>query len=162
MPQFALATVLLAGAGLLANSFVRILRVGLGFNPQQLLTMGIFLAPSQYDERDPKAAVLQHEILERIRAIPGVRSAALINALPLSGGPSTDFEIVGRPAPRPGDEPSADIRTADPEYFSTMGIPLIAGRNFTERDTSTSATVMIINQAMARKFWPTEILSESA
>ena len=156
VPQFALATVLLAGAGLLANSFVHILRVDLGFNPRQLLTMGIFLAPSQYDERDPKAAVQQHEILERIRAIPGVRSAALVNALPLSGGPSTDFEIVGRPAPRPGDEPSADIRTADPEYFSTMGIPMIAGRNFTERDTSTSATVMIINQAMARKFWPTD------
>jgi ABC-type antimicrobial peptide transport system, permease component len=78
------------------------------------------------------------------------------NALPLSGGPSTDFEIVGRPAPRPGDEPSADIRTADPEYFSTMGIPLLAGRNFTEHDTSTTATVMIINQAMARKFWPTD------
>ena len=156
VPQFALATVLLAGAGLLANSFVHLLRVNLGFNPSQILTMEIFLAPSQYPARDPRAALLLHEMLERVRTIPGVRSAGLVSALPIAGGPATDFAIVGRPLPRPGDEPSADIRTIDPAYFGTVGIPLIAGRTFTERDNDTAAPVMVINQTMARKFWPNE------
>jgi predicted permease len=156
VPQFALATILLAGAGLLANSFVRLLRVDLNFNPKQVLTLGIFLSPAQYGERDTKTAVLQHELMEHIRATPDVRSAGLVSALPLTGGPATDFEIVGRPAPRPGDEPSADIRSIDPGYFSTMGIPLISGRNFTEHDNFQAAGVLIINQTMARKYWPEE------
>jgi predicted permease len=156
VPQFALATVLLTGAGLLASSFVHLLRADLGFNPHHLLTMEIFLSPSQYDERDPKTALLLHQMLERVRALPGVRSAGVVNALPITGGPSTDFVIVGQPAPLLGDEPSADIRVVDPAYFSTMGIPLLAGRTFTERDNTSTAPVLIVNQTLARKFWPNE------
>jgi putative ABC transport system permease protein len=156
VPQFALATVLLTGAGLLASSFVHLLRADLGFNPQHLLTMQIFLSPSQYDERDPKAALLLHQMLERVRALPGVDSAGLVNALPITGGPSTDFVIVGQPAPFLGDEPSADIRIVDSAYFSTMGMPLQAGRTFTERDNASTAPVLIVNQTLARKFWPNE------
>lgn len=156
VPQVALATVLLAGAGLLANSFVQLLRADLGFNPHQLLTMGIFLSPSQYGERDPKAAVLLHQMVESVRALPGVRSAGVVNALPITGGPSTDFVIVGQSTPRLGDEPSADIRVIDPSYFATMAIPLLAGRNFTEHDGAAAAPVLIVNQTMARKFWPNE------
>jgi putative ABC transport system permease protein len=156
VPQFALATVLLAGAGLLANSFVHLLRVDLGFNPANLITMELFLSPAEYPERDPRAAVLLHEMMERVRAIPGVRSAGLVSALPITGGPATDFSISGRPLPRAGDEPSADIRTVDPAYFGTMGIPLLAGRNFTERDNAPAPPVMVINQTMARQFWPNE------
>ena len=156
VPQFALATVLLAGAGLLANSFVHLLRVDLGFNPANLITMELFLSPAEYPERDPRAAILLHEMMERVRAIPGVRSAGLVSALPITGGPATDFSISGRPLPRAGNEPSADIRTIDPAYFRTMGIPLLAGRNFTERDNATAPAVMVINQTMARQFWPNE------
>ena len=156
VPQFALATVLLAGAGLLANSFVHLLRVDLGFNPAHLITMELFLSPAEYPERDPRAAILLHEMMERVRAIPGVRSAGLVSALPITGGPATDFSISGRPLPRAGNEPSADIRTVDPAYFRTMGIPLLAGRNFTERDNATAPAVMVINQTMARQFWPNE------
>ena len=156
VPQFALATVLLAGAGLLANSFVHLLRVDLGFNPANLITMELFLSPAEYPERDPRAAILLHEMMERVRAIPGVRSAGLVSALPITGGPATDFSISGRPLPRAGNEPSADIRTVDPAYFRTMGIPLLAGRNFTERDNATAPAVMVINQTMARQFWPNE------
>ena len=156
VPQFALATVLLAGAGLLANSFVHLLSVDLGFSPANLITMELFLSPAEYPERDPRAAVLLHEVMERVRAIPGVRSAGLVSALPITGGPATDFSISGRPLPRAGDEPSADIRTVDPAYFGTMGIPLLAGRNFTERDNATAPPVMVINQTMARQFWPNE------
>jgi putative ABC transport system permease protein len=156
VPQFALATILLAGAGLLANSFIHLLGVHLGFNPKHLLTVEIFLSPAEYGERDPKAAVLLHEMLDHIRTIPGVRSVGLVSALPISGGPATDFTVAGQPLPRPGDEPSADIRTIDPGYFLTMGIPLIAGRNFTERDGPTAPPVTVINETMARTFWPNE------
>ncbi|MGH9709341.1 MAG: ABC transporter permease, partial [Candidatus Acidiferrales bacterium] len=107
--QFALAVVLLAGAGLLGNSFVRLLRVNPGFNPKNVLTMQVFLSPVQFPEGDPKGAVVLRQMLERVRAVPGVRSAGLVISLPLMGGPSTDFVISGRPTPRLGDEPSADI-----------------------------------------------------
>ncbi|MGH9866199.1 MAG: FtsX-like permease family protein, partial [Candidatus Acidiferrales bacterium] len=154
--QFALAVVLLAGAGLLGNSFVRLLRVNPGFNPRNVLTMQVFLSPVQFPEGDPKGAVVLRQMLERVRAVPGVRSAGLVISLPLMGGPSTDFVISGRPTPRLGDEPSADILVIDPGYLRTMQIALLAGREFTERDNKDSARVMIINQTMAREFWPHE------
>lgn len=154
--QFTLAVILLAGAGLLGNSFVRLLRVNPGFNSKNVLTMQVFLSPVQFPEGDPKGAVVLHQMLERVRAVPGVRSAGLVISLPLTGGPSTGFVISGRPAPRLGDEPSADILVIDPGYLQTMQIPLLAGREFTENDNQNSARVMIINETMARQFWPHE------
>ena len=154
--QFGLATILLAAAGLLAGSLLRVLSVNPGFNPDHLLTLQVFLSPVKYPERDSKSAITLHEMLENIRALPGVRSAGLVNALPITGGPSTEFVIEGRPTPRLGEEPGADIRVADPQYFSTMGIPLVAGRVFTEHDNAASARVVLINQTLARTFWPNE------
>lgn len=154
--QFGLATVLLAGAGLLGGSLLRVLAVNPGFRPDHLLTLQVFLSPVKYPERDPKSGNTLHEMLESIRALPGVQSAGTVNSLPISGGPSTDFVIEDRPAPRSGDEPGADIRVADPKYFSTMGIPLLAGRVFTEHDDAAAARVVIINQTLARSFWPEE------
>ena len=154
IPQFALAVVLLASAGLLANSFVRLLRVHPGFRPDHLLTAELFLSPAEYPEGDPRGAMLLDAMLQRVRAIPGVHSAGIVTALPITGGPDTDFVIAGRPAPRPGDEPSADIRSASPGYFRTMGIPLLAGREFTGEDNARAPRVMLINETMARKFWP--------
>ena len=152
--QFGLATILLAGAGLLGGSLVRVLRVNPGFNPDRLLTLQVFLSPVKYPEGDSKSGITLHEMLEGIRALPGVRSAGMVNSLPISGGPNTDFVIEGRPGPRSGDEPSADIRVADSEYFSTMGIPLLAGRVFTEHDDAAATRVAVINQTLARAFWP--------
>jgi putative ABC transport system permease protein len=154
--QFGLATILLAGAGLLGGSLLRVLRVNPGFNPDHLLTLQVFLSPVKYPEGDSKAAITLHQMLESIRALPDVRSAGVVNALPITGGPSTEFVIEGRPAPRLGDEPGADIRVADSKYFLTMGIPLLAGRVFTERDNTTSPRVVVINQTLARTFWPNE------
>jgi predicted permease len=154
--QFGLATILLAGAGLLGGSLLRVLRVKSGFNPDHLLTLQVFLSPVKYPERDSKSGITLHEMLESIRALPGVRSAGMVNCLPISGGPNTDFVIEGRPAPRSGDEPSADIRVGDSKYFSTMGIPLLAGRVFTEHDDAAAARVVVINQTLARAFWPEE------
>jgi predicted permease len=152
--QFGLATILLAGAGLLGGSLLRVLRVNPGFHPDHLLTLQIFLSPVKYPEGNVKAGITLHEMLESIRTLPGVSSAGVVNSLPITGGPSTEFVIEGRPAPRLGDEPGADIRVADSKYFSTMGIPLIAGRVFTEHDDSAAARVVVINQTLARTFWP--------
>jgi putative ABC transport system permease protein len=152
--QYALATILLVGAGLLGSSLLQVLQVNPGFNPERVLTLQVFLSPQEYPEGDPKAATVLHQMLERVRALPGVRSAGVVSALPITGGPSTEFVIEGRPAPRQGDEPGADIRVVDPEYFSTMGIPLRAGRLFTEHDNFSAARVMLINETLARQFWP--------
>ena len=154
--QFALAMLLLIGAGLLGRSFLRLLNVNPGFNSENLLTMRVFLSPSQFPPYDPKAAVVLHQMLEQIRAVPGVRSAGVGITLPTTGGPATDFEILGRSAFPPSMAPIADIGVVDSRYFRAVGIPLIAGREFTENDTQQSARVMIISQTMAKEFWPNE------
>jgi len=151
--QFGLATMLLAGAGLLGSSLLRVLRVNPGFNPERLLTLQVFLSPVKYPEGDSKSGTTLHEMLEGIRTLPGVRSAGVVNCLPITGGVNTDFVIEGRPAPRLGDEPGADIRVTDYKYFSTMGIPLLTGRIFTEHDDGAAARVVVINETMARTFW---------
>jgi putative ABC transport system permease protein len=95
-------------------------------------------------------------VLERVEAVPGVRSAGLTSTLPLTGGPSTEFVIEGRPPLELGDEPEADIRIVDPNYFRAMAISLRAGRWFSDRDSASAPTVMVINENMARRFWPDE------
>jgi putative ABC transport system permease protein len=154
--QFALAVVLLVGAGLLGNSFVRLLRVNPGFNPSGVLAVQLFFSPVEYPEGNVRGALVLQQMLQNVRSIPGVRSAGLVTALPIAGGASTDFIIERRPLPPANDEPSADIRSADSGYFQTMGIPLLAGREFTEADNSTARRVMVINQTMARQYWPND------
>jgi putative ABC transport system permease protein len=152
--EIALALVLLAGAGLLTNSFVRLLRVPLGFNPQKLLTLQLFLPEASESASDTRSSQVINAILERVRTLPGVQSASAVNSLPITGGVSTDFAIVGRPPVKSGDEPSADICVIDAAYFRTMQIPLLRGREFSARDSATAPKTMVINQTMADKFWP--------
>jgi putative ABC transport system permease protein len=154
--QFALAMLLLIGAGLLGHSFVRLLNVNPGFNAENLLTMRVFLSPVRFPQYDPKAAVVLRQMLEQIRAIPGVRSAGVGITLPTTGGPATDFEIQGRSAFPPNMTPIADIGVVDSGYFRALGIPLLFGREFTENDNQQSTRVMIVNQTMAKQFWPNE------
>jgi predicted permease len=154
--QFAFATLLLVGAGLLGGSLLRVIRVNPGFNPEHLLTLEVFLSPVKYPEGGAKAGITLHQMLESISSLSGVKSAGIVNSLPITGGPNTGFVIEGRPAPPPGDEPGADIRVSDSKYFSTMGIPLVAGRVFTEHDNAASAHVVVVNETLARKFWPNE------
>jgi putative ABC transport system permease protein len=152
--EIALALVLLAGAGLLTNSFVRLLRVPLGFNPQKLLTLQLFLPEASESASDTRSSQIIAALLERVRMVPGVQSASMVNCLPIAGGVSTDFAIVGRPPVKPEDEPSADIRVIDAAYLRTMQIPLLRGREFSERDSAAAPKAMLINQTMADKFWP--------
>jgi putative ABC transport system permease protein len=154
--EIALAMVLLAGAGLLTNSFVRLLSVPLGFNPSNVLSMELFLPEATESSWDQRTTETLAAILKRVSEVPGVQSAGLVNSLPISGGASTDFEIVGRPAVRSGDEPEADIRVIDPGYLRTMQIRLLKGREFTARDSADAPKVMLINQTMANAFWPGE------
>jgi len=95
-------------------------------------------------------------VLEKVRSLPGVQSAGLVNNLPISGGVATDFEIPGRPPFPADDEPSAEIRIADSDYFRTMQIPILEGRGFNQRDMPDSRKVVLINRTMAERFWPGE------
>jgi putative ABC transport system permease protein len=154
--EVALAFVLLVGAGLLIHSFSAILRQPLGFNPDNVLTMQLFLSPARYSSDGPRAKQYLHRILEKLESVRGVQSVGMVDALPLTGGASTDIEIVGRTIPDPNNEPEVDIRIVSPSFFRTLEIPLRAGRWFTERDTFEAPRVMIINETMARQFWPNE------
>lgn len=150
--EIALALMLLAGAGLLMNSFVRLSRVSPGFDEGNLLTANVFLSPMKFS--DEQIAPFFEAVLERVRALPGVKSAGVVNTLPVQGGAATDFAVEGRPTPRPEEEPNADIRVIAGDYFSTMRIPLLRGRWFDAHDGAASKKVMVINQTMAETYWP--------
>ncbi len=152
--EIALSLVLLAGAGLLSRSFVRLTDVDPGFQPHNLLAMRIELSGAKYKE-DAAAVAFFRQLLDRVRALSGVRAASMANAPPLQGpGPATDFTIVGRPAPALGQENVTDVRVVDPDYFQTLGIPLLRGRTFTPREETVMSHVVVISQSLARAYFP--------
>ncbi|HEX8144123.1 MAG TPA: ABC transporter permease [Pyrinomonadaceae bacterium] len=151
--EVALALVLLIGAGLLLKSFGRLLAVDPGFNAENVLTMRMSLPPSRYT--GPQERVnFYGQLLEGVKALPGVEAASITTALPLSGvnfgGP---FSIEGRPLDMSGKPPHAYVRTVAPDYFKVMGIAFIKGRDFGAVDTDKSQPVVIINEAFARGFF---------
>jgi len=154
--ELALALVTLIGAGLLMSSFLKLQAVDAGFNPRNLLTMTVSLAgASQYV--GPAREAFYRQLEDRLRALPGVESASAINHLPLAGDTwGTPLTIEGRPLPPPGQEIGVTFRVSRPGYFRTMGIPLRGGRDFTERDTFDAPGVVIINETLARRHWPSE------
>ena len=152
--EVALALMLLIAAGLLIESFAQLARVQPGFNPDRVLTFNVALPDNPYDDR-AKAAAFFDQIVTRIKDLPGVKSAAAGNVLPLSGGEEIDgFEIQGRPAPPPGQIQTANFRWVTPDYFKTLQIPLQRGRIFNERDKKDAAEVAIIDETMARLYFP--------
>jgi putative ABC transport system permease protein len=155
--EIALAVVLLASAGLLIKSFMRLQQVDRGFNTDNILTMVVRLPEAGYSQ-DPQIVNFFVQALERIRSLPGVRSAGVINFLPLYGGlgSATGFKIEGRPEPLPGQGPSTDVRVVDAGYFETMGIPLLRGRNFSKLELREPRRVILINEALARKHFANE------
>jgi putative ABC transport system permease protein len=154
--EVALSLVLLAGAGLLIKSFARLQQVDAGFNQEHLLTMQVFLPPAQYPKPEDQFAFFK-EAIHGLTSVPGVVSASAISQAPLAGGgPQYIFSVEGRPLPAPSDAPLAHYRVIAPEYFKTMGIPLIKGRFFNEADDASSSQVIIINQTMAEMMWPGE------
>jgi putative ABC transport system permease protein len=152
--EIALSLVLLAGAGLLMKNFLAILRTNPGFNGDNVLTMGMTLPYAKYQD-DAQVRAFCDEMMRRVRSLPGVESAALVNLLPLGGSDtSTNFLVEGMPDPPPGQEFGAGYRVCTPDYFKTMGIPLVRGRNFTESDTADSHRVIMVNETLAKRFWP--------
>jgi putative ABC transport system permease protein len=154
--ELALAMVMLIGAGLLMNSFLKLQAVDPGFNPRDVLTMTVSLAgASQYV--GPAREAFYRQLTDRLTALPGVESASAINHLPLAGDWwGTSLAIEGRPLPPPGQEVIVIFRVSRPGYFQTMGIPRRAGRDFTERDTPDAPGFAIINETLARRHWPSE------
>jgi putative ABC transport system permease protein len=154
--EIALALVLLAGAGLLIETFLRLRSVSPGFNPAGALAVVISLPQRKYPDDDQQAAFYAR-LIERVAALPSVQAAGAVSLLPLSGGSFIDsFEIEGRPPYPAGEEPSADYYSATPGYFKAMGIPLLRGRLFAERDSTGAPRIAIINETMAKRFFPGE------
>jgi putative ABC transport system permease protein len=154
--EIALALVLLLGAGLMIRSFTRLLEINPGFKAENVLTMRINLPRSKYKEPYQTAAFYQ-QLLERVAALPGARSTGGISHTPLSGfGMIAFIQLEGvPPLDRKKDRPiGIGVVTAD--YFQTMSIPLMSGRGFDARDHADTQQVAIINQALARRFWPNE------
>ncbi|MDQ3805913.1 MAG: ABC transporter permease [Acidobacteriota bacterium] len=152
--EVALALVLLVGAGLMIKSFAEVRRVEAGFNPQKLLTAQMSLSAEKYP--GAKALAFLDELQRRIGALPGVESAAFSNGLPIYGAGTTSFLIEGQPRPKMGEEPTAVEYVTTPGYFRTMGIPLLKGRYFSERDTRGSPMVALVDEDFARRFFPGE------
>ena len=152
--EMALALVLLAGAGLLVNSFERLRAVNPGFNPDKVLTCRISL-PSKYE--NPQIAAFYQQLLERLRALPGVKAAGATMTLPLrqaGGGFWSGLNIEGRPAATRESIPIVSFVQVTPGYFRGMGSPLLKGREFTELDNSSqSPKVVLVNAVLARRFF---------
>jgi putative ABC transport system permease protein len=156
MAEVAISLVLLIGAGLLINSFLRLRNVDPGFRAENLLTMKIVLPDLKYERRVQRSAFYT-DLVQRVQSLPGVRSAAVTTNLPLYlQGNSISISIEGRPEPPPGQEPIMVTRIISPGYFDTMGIPLLKGRQLTDQDTDDTPNVVVISETMARRLWPGE------
>ena len=154
--EVAISLVLLIGAGLLINSFLRLRNVDPGFRADNLLTMRIVLPKPRYEQFERRSAFYT-DLVQRVQSLAGVRSAAITTNLPLyRQGNSISISIEGQPAPPPGQERIVVTRIISPGYFDTMSIPLLRGRNVTEQDTETTPNVVVISETMARRYWPGE------
>ena len=154
--EAAVCLMLLAGGGLLLRSFLRVLEVDPGFRPAGVLTMQINLPPQKYSRPEQWRAFFR-DVLARVQAIPGVDAAGAIGGLPLNGNANSGDLNVDSQAVEPDKRtPETDYRPATAGYFTAMGISLMEGRFFDEHDTETSAPVAIIDQSMARLYWPRE------
>lgn len=152
--QIALGLVLLVSAELLISSFLYLSRRDTGFLPDHLLTFGIGLSETRYDTAGEIA--FSDRLRERLRAIPGVKTAATGLPLPLDGHQmSISFDIEERRA-APADRASSDMAIVTPGFFGAMGIPIVKGRDFTERDDSSATRVLVVNEAFARRYFPGE------
>jgi putative ABC transport system permease protein len=154
--QVAMALLLLAGAGLLIRSFDKLLRVNLGFNPEQLLTLEYRLPHNKYPAPEAQWQ-FHHQLIEQIQGVPGVKSVSLARGVPFSGnGESVTVVLPDREPPPKGTEPQVMFNTVTPNYFEAMSIPFSKGRPFSDQDQLKTTPVFIINQTMARKFWPNQ------
>ena len=152
--EVTLALMLLVGAGLLMRSFIALRRVDPGFDPRGVMTMTFSITGTREAEPGVRTAFYR-EVLARVRALPNVSAAGMINHVPIAGDNwGTPFAVEGRPKPRPGESPSATYRVVLPGYFAAMRIPLRRGRDFSDADNVGTPRVVIVNERMAQTVWP--------
>ena len=157
--EVSLAVVLMIGAALLTKSFVRLLDVDPGFDPSHALTMEVALPtapPSRYADEQQQTLFFQ-QVLERLNRTPGVVAAGAVLSLPLTGAvESTNMFVEGQPIPPAEQRVTTEYTLVTPEYFRALGIPLLKGRDFNNYDNKDAAGVIIVNEALAARYWPNE------
>ena len=154
--EVGLSLMLLVGAGLLLKSFASLVSQNPGFDVKNVVKLDLFLPPAKVP--DPaQAAQFYERLVERVRALPGVAAAGVTTSTPFAGSNTdTGFRIEGRPEPPPGDRMVAWYRQVSSDYLRAMGIPLVRGRTFDSRDTAQAPRVVMINESLARRYWPGE------
>jgi predicted permease len=154
--EVGLAFVLLIGAAFMVGSLISVLHVDPGFRSDHLLTMHFSMPPLRYSKNEQFANFCQ-QALDRISALPGVKSASFSDGLPMTRIRMMKFTVEGQPMPKRGSEPTADMRgISSPSYLPTLGIPIVAGRNFTVDEIEQKLPVIVVNQTLARKLWPNQ------
>ncbi|HEY6386431.1 MAG TPA: ABC transporter permease [Candidatus Acidoferrum sp.] len=154
--EVALSMVVLIASGLLLNSFWRLMRVQLGFDPANVLTTEVSLVSPRYDDERPRESFF-HELEDRMQSASGAESTGFVSELPLSGeADDTFFTIAEHPPTNPNDNEDADVRVIDGDYFGAMRIPLLVGRAFERQDSLESRKVVIVNEPFVKKFFPNE------
>jgi putative ABC transport system permease protein len=154
--EVALSLVLLVGAGLMIRSFLRLQQTNLGFNPENVLTVNLTLPESRYPEERQQVSFFQ-DALARLQSVNGVQSVGATTSLPLTLSVNgSDFRIEGHPDPEPGKELIINMSSVSPGYFHTLGVPMLKGRDFSDRDNKDAPEAAIINSDLARTYFPDE------
>jgi len=152
--EIALSLVLLIAAGLLLTSFARLQKVSAGFNPEGVFVGGVAIPPAKYPT-EPQLVNFYNRLFERVRAIPGIKSAALTDRVPLNGNASVaPMAVVGQPLLPMSERGSANRNLVTPGFFATVGIPLLKGRDFNELDTPMTPHVVVVNEAFVKHYFP--------
>lgn len=154
--EVALALVVLCGAGLMMASLSRLLAVNPGFDARNVLTMEMSLPQEIIYVGPPDHPLFCRDMDERVSAIPGVVAVGAVAHLPMEGNAGRGFVIEGHPDPGPDNTPGANYTVACPNYFRALGVPVLKGREFTQQDSLGAPAVIVINEAMAHKYWPDE------
>jgi putative ABC transport system permease protein len=153
--EVALSIVLLVGAGLLFRSFMHLQSVNTGFSAHHVLTARLTPAGPNY-RTNADGTRFYNQVIEKLSTVPGVEAAGIINTLPLDKGPTSGFRVEGRPVTTPDKWPSVNYRIVSSNYFNAMGIPVLQGRAYTDRDDGNAPRVMIVNQKLAHDIFPDE------
>ena len=151
--EVALSLVLLVGAGLMVRSFTKLQRVDAGINPEHVITVEVPLSRAKYPKEAQQSAFFQ-QLMARVGTLPGASSAAAVSDLPLMGGWGRSLTVEGRPVLSVGQAPMINHAVVTPNYFHTMGIALREGRDFTDADSAGTERVTIVDERLARQYWP--------
>jgi len=154
--EIALSLVLLVGAGLLIRSFIRLQNVDPGFNPEGLLTLRVEISDDKARDQ-ARVANFYQQVIDRAQALPGVEAAGVVTATPIvTPGIRSYIIIEDKPDPPPGQPQLANNRVVSPDYFRTLGVPLLTGRLLSAQDNAQAPPAVVINQALARRYWGDE------